>query len=177
MKKYTVNLLLLFIFGLLAGSCAKEHSANRLTIIHGKGSGYYQPGSVIVIEANQSETGLAFEQWIGDTALLDNPNLEVARCSMSWFDATLKATYSTVSCCDDEAVSFQRDVAPFIALRCQGCHGLEDPEPFSTHAEIASAAGAMLHAMETGFMPPGNPVPLADQQIFKEWIEQGKKNN
>jgi hypothetical protein len=170
------KLLVICLYFLISG-CSEDRQISRLTVVNGKGSGRYEPGSIIRVESDPPPEGLIFSTWIGDTVLLEAPKLSVANCTIPFYDATLTATYSTIPDGDPDVISFKLAVAPIIQLRCGGCHGAEDNLPLSTWQEIASNAADIQRAIETGFMPPGNPLLETEKDIVIRWIEQGKKNN
>ena len=60
--------------------------------------------------------------------------------------------------------TWYQDVAPIVAEHCMGCHSAGGIGPFDlTSYDIASEnAGRMLHAIETGVMPPFDAREEAD---------------
>ena len=92
-------------------------------------------------------------------------------------------------------VSFQEDILPILQASCavQGCHA--DPNPrvglnLETHAgfEKGSLGGPVFNPgdskgskvvqrIDGGGMPPGAPLAKDQIQLFKDWIDEGAKNN
>lgn len=92
-------------------------------------------------------------------------------------------------------VSFQEDILPILQASCavQGCHA--DPNPrvglnLETYAgfEKGSLGGPVFNPgdskgskvvqrIDGGGMPPGTPLAKDQIQLFKDWIDEGAKNN
>lgn len=88
-------------------------------------------------------------------------------------------------------VSFQEDILPILQASCavQGCHAGANPPKglnLETYADFEkgnvfnpgdSNGSVVVQRIDGGGMPPG--APLADDQIqlFKDWIDEGAKNN
>ena len=88
-------------------------------------------------------------------------------------------------------VSFQEDILPILQASCavQGCHAGANPPKglnLETFADFEkgnvfdpgdSDGSVVIRRIDGGGMPPG--APLADDQIqlFKDWIDEGAKNN
>ncbi len=88
-------------------------------------------------------------------------------------------------------VSFQEDILPILQASCavQGCHAGPNPRKglnLGTYADFEkggvfnpgdSKGSVVIQRIDGGGMPPG--APLADDQIqlFKDWIDEGAKNN
>ena len=92
-------------------------------------------------------------------------------------------------------VSFQEDILPILQASCatQGCHA--DPNPsvglnLETYAgfEKGSLGGPVfnpgdskgskvIQRIDGGGMPPAGPLPEDQIQLFKDWIDEGAKNN
>ena len=92
-------------------------------------------------------------------------------------------------------VSFQEDILPILQGRCavQGCHA--DPNPqrelnLETYAgfEKGSRGGPVfnpgdsngskvIQRIDGGGMPPGAPLDNDQIQLFKDWIDEGAKDN
>ena len=91
----------------------------------------------------------------------------------------------------EPAVSFQEDILPILQASCavQGCHAAPNPPKglnLETYADFErgnvfnpgdSKDSLVIQRIDGGGMPPG--APLADEQIqlFKDWIDEGAKNN
>ena len=91
----------------------------------------------------------------------------------------------------EPAVSFQEDILPILQASCavQGCHAAPNPPKglnLETYADFErgnvfnpgdSNGSEVIRRIDGGGMPPG--APLADEQIqlFKDWIDEGAKNN
>ncbi len=92
-------------------------------------------------------------------------------------------------------VSFQEEILPILQASCavQGCHA--DPNPkiglnLETYAgfEKGSLVGPVfnpgdsngskvIQRIDGGGMPPAGPLPEDQIQLFKDWIDEGAKNN
>lgn len=88
-------------------------------------------------------------------------------------------------------VSFQKEILPILQASCafQGCHAAPNPPKglnLETYAGFEkggvfnpgdSNGSVVIRRIDGGGMPPG--APLADEQIqlFKDWIDEGAKNN
>lgn len=88
--------------------------------------------------------------------------------------------------------TWSRDVAPLIAKNCMGCHrdGGIGPFPLTSYGDVVEQAPRMLHAIETGVMPPfyaretddctpprgwrDDPrLSATEVDTFREWIDTG----
>lgn len=93
-----------------------------------------------------------------------------------------------------EAVSFAEQVAPILERHCWECHSEENAElglkldtyegvmagsDYGTVVEAGDADGSLLIDMiASGDMPEdGDPVPPADLELLKTWINEGATNN
>ena len=92
-------------------------------------------------------------------------------------------------------VSFQEDILPILQASCavQGCHANPDPKVglnLETYAgfEKGSLGGPVFNPgdskgskvvqrIDGGGMPPGAPLAKDQIQLFKDWIDEGAKNN
>ena len=88
-------------------------------------------------------------------------------------------------------VSFQEEILPILQVSCAvaGCHAAPNPRKglnLETYADFEkggvfnpgdSKGSVVIRRIDGGGMPPG--APLADDQIqlFKDWIDEGAKNN
>ena len=88
-------------------------------------------------------------------------------------------------------ISFQKEILPILQASCafQGCHAAPNPPKglnLETYAGFEkggvfnpgdSNGSVVIRRIDGGGMPPG--APLADEQIqlFKDWIDEGAKNN
>lgn len=95
----------------------------------------------------------------------------------------------------EPGVSFQEDILPILQASCavQGCHA--DPNPkiglnLETYAgfEKGSLVGPVfnpgdsngskvIQRIDGGGMPPAGPLPEEQIQLFKDWVDEGAKNN
>ena len=89
----------------------------------------------------------------------------------------------------DEAVSFDKDIAPLIARRCLQCHRGAEPDGDLDLSRRESAlrggesgvvlkpgdpAGSRLwRRVESEEMPPDEPLPAAERQLLRDWIASG----
>lgn len=100
----------------------------------------------------------------------------------------------TVAIDTHEAVSFADEVAPILERHCWECHSEENAElglkldtyegvmagsDYGTVVEAGDADGSLLIDMiASGDMPEdGDPVPAADLEVLKTWINEGAPNN
>jgi hypothetical protein len=92
-------------------------------------------------------------------------------------------------------VSFQEEILPVLQARCavQGCHAGPNPQVglnLETYAgfEKGSLVGPVFNPgdsngskvvqrIDGGGMPPGAPLGNDQIQLFKDWIDEGAKNN
>ena len=92
-------------------------------------------------------------------------------------------------------VSFQEDILPILQASCavQGCHANPNPKVglnLETYAgfEKGSLGGPVFNPgdskgskvvqrIDGGGMPPGAPLAKDQIQLFKDWIDEGAKNN
>ena len=88
-------------------------------------------------------------------------------------------------------VSFQEEILPILQASCavQGCHA--DPNPrkglnLETYAGFEkggvfnpgdSKGSVVIRRIDGGGMPPGAPLAEEQIQLFKDWIDEGAKNN
>jgi Tfp pilus assembly protein PilF len=87
----------------------------------------------------------------------------------------------------NEAVTFNRDVAPIIFQHCSTCHrpGEAGPFPLLNYRDVKSHAKQIADVTRSHFMPPWLPAPgdfrFADERrlrpeqiaIVERWVEQG----
>jgi len=69
-------------------------SPHALTVNSGSGSGTYIPDEVVEIVADDPAIGLVFDQWVGDTAYLDDPAAATTDVTMPAQDVEVTATYT-----------------------------------------------------------------------------------
>lgn len=88
-------------------------------------------------------------------------------------------------------VSFQEDILPILQASCavQGCHAAPNPAKglnLETYADFEkggvfnpgdSEKSVVIQRIDGGGMPPGAPLDDAQIQLFKDWIDEGAKNN
>lgn len=95
----------------------------------------------------------------------------------------------------EPAVSFQEDILPILQASClgQGCHAGPNPRVglnLETYAGFEKGSGGgpvfnpgdskgskVVQRIDGGGMPPGAPLDGAQIQLFKDWIDEGAKNN
>ena len=93
------------------------------------------------------------------------------------------------------AVLFQEDILPILQANCavQGCHAGPNPRVglnLETYAgfEKGSRGGPVfnpgnskgskvIQRIDGGGMPPAGPLAKDQIQLFKDWIDEGAKNN
>jgi hypothetical protein len=76
---------------------AEDTVTYSLTVNNGLGSGSYDAGSTVDIDAQASPAGQEFDQWIGDTEHLSDVNAASTSLTMPAADVTVTATYRTVT--------------------------------------------------------------------------------
>jgi len=64
-----------------------------LTVNSGTGGGSYYSGTVVAIQADAAPTDMVFDQWVGDTDVLDDPNASSTNVTMPAGDVEVTATY------------------------------------------------------------------------------------
>jgi hypothetical protein len=64
-----------------------------LTVNSGKGSGNYEVGAVVTIEANTAPSGKTFDKWTGDVSGIADVNVANTTYKMGNANATITATY------------------------------------------------------------------------------------
>jgi len=68
-----------------------------LTVNNGAGSGYYEAGTVVTIQANMPEQGLVFDHWSGEhLENIGNPTASITTYTMPNQDITLQANYTGI---------------------------------------------------------------------------------
>ena len=91
----------------------------------------------------------------------------------------------------EPVVSFQEDILPILQASCafQGCHAGPNPPKglnLETYADFEkggvfnpgdSKGSVVIRRIDGGGMPPGAPLADAQIQLFKDWIDEGAKNN
>jgi hypothetical protein len=84
------------ILTVLLGACKKENLYHDLKVQDGSGSGSYELGAMIEIEAHTADSGYVFSHWSGDStevAKVDSPSVSLF---MPLKDVFLKAEYKSV---------------------------------------------------------------------------------
>ena len=88
-------------------------------------------------------------------------------------------------------VSFQEDILPILQASCAvpGCHAAPNPPKglnLETYAGFEkggvfnpgdSKGSVVIQRIDGGGMPPGAPLGNDQIQLFKDWIDEGAKNN
>ena len=67
-----------------------------LDVQNGTGSGSYQPGEEVVIQADTAPDGQMFDKWTGQTGNMENINLESTTIVMPNVDVQIRATYQDI---------------------------------------------------------------------------------
>ena len=89
---------------------------------------------------------------------------------------------------ENRSVTFNKDIAPIIYDKCTRCHRPGQTGPFSlvTYKDIAKRAKTIDAVIDSGYMPPWNPVnheieftndrrlSKDQKQKLKDWIAAGK---
>ena len=100
-----------------------------------------------------------------------------------------------------ESVSFANEIQPIFDAQCIGCHGdqgnagldLRSGLSYANLVGVAANATAgilvvagdatssviyhRLTGFQVGFMPPTSQLPISDQELVAEWINDGALNN
>ena len=88
-------------------------------------------------------------------------------------------------------VSFQEEILPILQASCAvaGCHAAPNPPKglnLETYADFEkggvfkpgdSNGSVVIQRIDGGGMPPRGPLPDDQIQLFKDWIDEGAKNN
>ena len=88
-------------------------------------------------------------------------------------------------------VSFQENILPILQASCAvpGCHAAPNPRKglnLETYADFEkggvfnpgdSKGSVVIRRIDGGGMPPGAPLAEEQIQLFKDWIDEGAKNN
>ncbi len=91
-------------------------------------------------------------------------------------------------------VSFQKEILPILQASCafQGCHAANPPKGLNLETYAGFEKGSnggpvfnpgdsngsvVIQRIDGGGMPPGAPLPEAQIQLFKDWIDEGAENN
>ena len=88
-------------------------------------------------------------------------------------------------------VSFQEEILPILQASCAvpGCHAAPNPAKglnLETYADFEkggvfnpgdSNGSVVIRRIDGGGMPPAGPLPDEQIQLFKDWIDEGAKNN
>ena len=91
----------------------------------------------------------------------------------------------------EPGVSFQEDISPILQASCAvpGCHAAPNPARglnLTTYADFEkgnvfnpgdSKGSEVIRRIDGGGMPPAGPLPKDQIQLFKDWIDEGAKNN
>ncbi|MEI8206794.1 MAG: leucine-rich repeat protein [Kiritimatiellales bacterium] len=102
-----------------------------LTINGGRGSGSYSDGQQVAIAASNAPSGKVFDQWTGDTQVVNNVNFTNALVTMSTNAVTLTATY--------------KDAAVYYTLTANGGIG-GTVSPASTNVSFGDSANFVITA-------------------------------
>jgi hypothetical protein len=86
----------IFMLALLFVSCDTEKMYHTVVVTNGSGSGYYELGESVAIEADPAPGEQAFFEWIGDTSLLSATRSPATTFEMPLRDVYLEATYSSL---------------------------------------------------------------------------------
>jgi len=76
-------------------------NAFLLTVENGTGSGYYEPKTLVTVNANPPEEDYRFLSWIGDTVYMTNPGSMFSRFLMPDTSMTITANYESTVGIDD----------------------------------------------------------------------------
>ncbi len=88
-------------------------------------------------------------------------------------------------------VSFKQHVLPLLQERCFRCHGVKKQKgdlnlekSFAAVLKIVKPGDPRrslliqaLHGQKTDIMPPKKPLPQAEIDLFRKWVEAGAKND
>lgn len=88
------TLFFFFFFAFLFTSCDTEKMYHTVVIVNGTGSGDYELGEKVSIEADPAPGEQAFFKWVGDTFVLSAARSPATSFEMPFRDVRLEATYS-----------------------------------------------------------------------------------
>ncbi len=81
---------------------------------------------------------------------------------------------------DPMEISLSNEVIPLMNTNCaiSGCHvvGVQSPN-LSVKANVISNASKIKSETQSGNMPRGRTITLAEKNIIKNWVDQGAKDN
>jgi hypothetical protein len=71
-------------------------------------------------------------------------------------------------------VTYNSDIKKLMTTSCTTCHqqGGQLPD-LSSYVAVANTASVSLEVIEDGSMPPGKALSILDQNLFKDWIDEG----
>ena len=83
-----------------------------------------------------------------------------------------------IASCSALPVSYERDVQPIVAERCQGCHHARAPLPLTTASALAQSAVLKVIEGERPRMPKSGPALRPEQvAIIRQWLAEGAKDD
>jgi uncharacterized membrane protein len=106
----------------------------------------------------------------------------MAACSKSDNNTSGSGGGGGSASCSDVAAKFAANVAPIISASCavSGCHNSSGAGGvvLQNHSQISAAKDRIkTRVVDDKTMPPGGPLPPAQINIIKCWIEAGAPNN
>jgi hypothetical protein len=143
-----------------------------LLVEDGTGSGNYDAGKLVIIEALERD-GKIFNGWSGDIQYVDNPAENITQVRMPEREVKIKASFS------EKPVEFGIMVAPVIQENCLSCHsGLYEPNLSgceNVRRNAASVAAKIIDSRDP--MPPEGLMSQDKISIIQDWIRQGSVCN
>ncbi|WLD11290.1 DUF1553 domain-containing protein [Planctellipticum variicoloris] len=115
------------------------------------------------------------------------PLTRLASCLLAGFLVGWSACGGSVRAA--EPPDFATEVAPLLATRCLTCHAGDEPQGQLDLSTLAAARkggesgsalepgslakSALWERVHAGDMPPKSPLPVAEKELLKRWIEAG----
>jgi hypothetical protein len=96
----------------LAEAITDSGDSTKIALIveKGKPSGSYEPGTQVVVSADDSGPGAQFASWTGDVEILANPGLSVTTATIPFTAVKITATYTDAA--TTNAASAEKPAAP-----------------------------------------------------------------
>ncbi len=141
-----------------------------LTIDKGVGSGSYEEGARVEIQADAPSAGYQFDQWTGDVQYLDDAFESTTMLTMPAQGLNLTATYK------EYLISYTTDIMPILTDNCSACH----PTLYEPYFFTCEDFRLNSDWIENRITNPDNPMPPTglmaqeDIDLILKYIEQGQ---